>query len=330
MPNIVNERNNVATSNQGERVYASGRACTGCRNTGLEHRIIDSAARGARMHTLCTTCERNRAASRRRDNASRPPAITGSTGSPLGITRKFGVEIECNIPGGYHGATADRLRALLPTGWRVKSDGSLNSSGVELVGPPLRGEDGFTQLRTVCEALATVGATVDRRCGLHVHHEVQDIGRDGLVHFVRSWSANQSLLDWLVSPSRRSAAQPYYCRSWSDTELRGLSATRLTPANRYKTVNTQSFSKYGTVEIRQHQGTLSYRKIEAWIKLAQGILDTVAGRGRAFGTSGSLALLFSALGNRLDEDTAAYLLGRAMQFGAPASDIYAAGTAVTA
>lgn len=321
MPNIVNNRHEVGTSNQGEVVYASGRPCTGCRETGREHRIIDSSTRGARMHTLCVTCERSRAAARRASTTAAPPVTAGS---PLGARRKFGVEIECNIPGGHDGAAARRLRELIPTGWRVKGDGSLNSStGVELVGPPLTGEDGLNQVRQVCEALATVGATVDRRCGLHVHHDVRDIGREGLVHFTRSWAANQNLLDWLVSPSRRSAAAPYYCRAWTESQLRSLRADRLTVGERYKTVNLHSFSKFGTVEIRQHQGTLSFRKIEAWIKIAQAMLDAVASAARALGAHGSLRELFATLGTSLDEDTGAFLMGRALQFGAPGSTVAA-------
>lgn len=321
MPNITNNRFEEATSNQGERVYASGRPCTGCRQTGLEHRIIDSSTRGARMHTLCVTCERARAAARRQ-NTTAAPRVTA--GTPLGNRRKFGVEIECNLSGGTDGVAARRLRELLPTSWRVKGDGSLNgNTGIEVVGPPLTGEDGLAQLRTVCDALATVGATVDRRCGLHVHHDVRDIGREGLVHFTRSWAANQNLLDWLVSPSRRSAAAPYYCRSWTEDQLRSLRPDRLTIGERYKTVNLHSFSKFGTVEIRQHQGSLSFRKIEAWIKIAQAMLDAVAASGRALGAHGSLRELFTALGTSLDEDAAAFLMGRALQFGAPGTTVAA-------
>lgn len=321
MPNITNERFSEGTSNQGELVYATGRPCTGCSQTGREHRIIDSSSRGARMHTLCTTCERERAAARR---ATSTPAPRVTAAAPLGAARKFGVEIECNLQGGYHGDAASRLRSMIPTGWKVKSDGSLNSTtGVEIVGPPLIGEQGLAQLRTVCDALVQVGATVDRRCGLHVHHDVRDIGREGLVHFVRSWAANQSLLDWLVSPSRRSGSDPYYCRSWTDSQLRNLSATRLTVGERYKTVNVHSFSKFGTVEIRQHQGTLSFRKIEAWIKIAQAMLDAVANTGRALGEHTNLRALFNALGASLDEDAAAFLMGRALQFGAPGTTVAA-------
>ncbi len=59
----------------------------------------------------------------------------------------------------------------------------------------------------------------------------------------------------------------------------------------------------------------------------QAMLDTVAGRGRSFGAAGSLRSFLDAQGTRLEEDTVAFLLGRAVQFGAPAETL--AGTAAT-
>lgn len=298
------------------------RQCSGAHDHDLygnsNHRIIrPTNGRAPYWMSICRSCESTNNHARRIRAAGTVPPITSA---PLGLGRKFGVEIECYLPGGRHGYGADAVRNALPTGWKLKSDGSLGSEGVEIVGPPLTGEAGLGALKTVLELLATNGATVNRRCGLHVHHDASDIGRNGLVLFARSWAANQSLIDFLVAPSRRNG-QNSYCRPLTTSELQRMGSwtteSRNLPDERYRTVNLRSFVKYGTVEIRQHQGTLSYRKIEGWIKLAQGLLDSVSGRNIAHSFQGNLRSLFAAA--NLDEDTAAYFLGRAMQFGASAT-----------
>jgi hypothetical protein len=284
----------------------------------INHRIIrPTNGREEYYMSICRDCERVNNRARRATGSRVVPTITAS---PLGLNRKFGVEIECYLPGGRNGTAAANVQRGLPTGWRLKGDGSLGTGGCEIVSPPIKGEQGLTALKTVLDLLTENGATVNRSCGLHVHHDASDIGRNGLVAFARTWAANQGLIDFLVSPSRRGGAN-FYCKPLTTNELTRLGTwadggTGL-PTERYRTVNLHAFSKYGTVEIRQHQGTLSFRKIEGWIKLVQGLLDAVCGRNTNLPAAGNLQGLFRAAG--VDEDTAAYFLGRALQFNAAPS-----------
>jgi hypothetical protein len=43
--------------------------------------------------------------------------------------------------------------------------------------------------------------------------------------------------------------------------------------DRYRTVNVTAYPKYGSIEFRQHQGTLSYAKMLRWVKLGQSIVE---------------------------------------------------------
>lgn len=236
------------------------------------------------------------------------------SGNPLGVERRFGVEIECN---GVDRSVVQRQMGRFPR-WTLKRDVSVNGSGLELVSPPLRGEEGLNELREVCTMLQDVGAQVDRSCGLHVHHEARDLGARGIARFAQTWTDNQDMLDWLVSPSRRDGR---WCRRLSRSELANMrsAANRghvRSPGSRYKAVNVAAFGRHGTVEIRQHQGTLNFRKIEAWIRLGQGLMDAalqltdVEPRG-----------LTSLVNQLVDEDTAAFLVGRALQLGAPVAEV---------
>jgi len=304
--------------------------CTGCGRTDSNHRLIRPANGDPYYLTLCRTCESERNAARRARRNRSGDRVPGITSPRLGDRRRFGVEIECNIPGGYDGHRARIVRDALPSGWRMKHDGSLGMNGIEVVSPALQGQAGLDSLRTVYQLLLDNEASVDRRCGGHVHHEARDLGAQGLIRFARSYAANQDLIDWLVSPSRRRNGSTY-CHRLTETELSGLrvygDGISGIPS-RYKTVNLHSFARYGTVEIRQHQGTLSFRKMEAWIKLGQGLLDAVAGRGQAFSGFTSLREFLNTTG--IDEDAGAFLLGRAVQFNAPSAILAQGNVAVAA
>lgn len=261
-------------------------------------------------HAQCDACR----AARRRNRRAATPRVPATR---LGDQRYFGVEIECVFPGGLSAArSALAMPSFEGMRWRVVSDGSLSSGGIEVVSPPLRGSAGMAQLEQMLQTLRDAGATVDRRCGLHVHHDVSDVGRVGAARFAESWHNNQSVLDWLVSPSRR--GQNSYCEHLNTYEIEcirdwGRNGYHCS-VDRYRVVNWQAFARHGTIEVRQHQGTLSFRKIEAWVRLAQGMLDAVARSRTPVTRHSNLRRLMDAVG--LNEDTTAYLLGRAVTFGA--------------
>jgi hypothetical protein len=257
--------------------------------------------------------------------------VPGTPARTLGLARRFGVEIE------FFGISRDRARQAISaagidlssgyghnsSAWNLKSDGSVTGSGLELVSPPLSGEAGLEQVKTVLRALRQAGARVDRTCGLHVHHEVRDLGAIGVVRFARSWSNNQELIDWLVAPSRRD--NQGYCRRLDSSDLRSMAGVsagdRSVPCrDRYRVVNVSSYSRYGTVEVRQHQGTLEFRKVEAWIRLGQSMLDACLA-GEAVGPQSGIRGLCQAVS--MEEDSSAYLIGRAIQFGAPVERVAA-------
>jgi hypothetical protein len=271
------------------------------------------------------------ATARRAATPARAARATRAAGQPLGVGRRFGVEIE------FFGISRDRARLAVSeagiqlssgyghngSAWNLKSDGSVTGSGLELVSPPLSGDDGLEQVKVVLRALRAAGARVDRTCGLHVHHEVRDLGAVGVVRFARSWSNNQELIDWLVAPSRRDNGG--YCRRLDSSDLSAMNRVsagdRSVPCrDRYRVVNVSSYSRYGTVEVRQHQGTLEFRKVEAWIRLGQSMLDACL-QGEALGQQSGIRGLCQAV--QMEEDASAYLIGRAIQFGAPVERVAA-------
>jgi hypothetical protein len=246
---------------------------------------------------------------RRRRGASRT-----ATRRPQGEGRKFGVELEFfGIP---RRTVEAETRRVLGSSWRVKNDCSVTGEGLELVSPPLQGESGMEQLRKACQMLQRLGARVDRSCGLHVHHEARDLGASGLARIAEIYTANQDLINWLVAPSRRDGR---WCKTLTSTELWDIRQTANsgrtpTATSRYRACNLGSYGRHGTVEFRQHQGTLNFRKIEAWTRLGQGLMDAaLEDSTEPVNPAGGLRGLLSVVE---DEDSAAFLIGRGVQLGA--------------
>jgi hypothetical protein len=209
--------------------------------------------------------------------------------------RRFGLELEF-IGSQYDLEREMRSRGLLcnvesynhrvsRTTWKIVPDGSV-SGGAELVSPILRGESGREQIEKASEALKAAGCTVNRATGLHVHHEVTDLPVEAFKLLFHNWANAQDATDRLVAPSRREARNGY-CRPLTEWDLdridslQSMDRARVRYAvsgDRYRTLNVQSYGKYGTVEVRQHQGTIDGDKIWNWVRYAQAHIDAaVAG-----------------------------------------------------
>lgn len=216
--------------------------------------------------------------------------------------RRFGVELE--IVGM---STARAAQVLRDAGidvrdegynhhtrsyWKVLTDASVGG-GCEVVSPPLQGEAGLEQLRKAMTALREAGATVNTACGMHVHVDMDGLTGEQIAQFIAAYAERQDVMDRLVAPSRRNNQ---YCRRLSDHDLslvaNSFRNTRTAGStyDRYRTVNVLSFARYGTIEIRQHQGTVSGRKATAWIRMLLGLVETVEA-GRLEGLSRSVGFL---------------------------------------
>lgn len=279
---------------------------------------------GQRFYSICKTCKAARVARARAGYRARMQAADARAESaPIALTpnlaRRFGVEIECISPVS-HSALQSALESAGLSGWRVKYDGSLPGGGAEIVGPPLSGEDGIAQVRVACRVLREQGCTVTRQCGLHVHHEIRDVTVTQVKTLARLWSDNQDMIDGLVAPSRRDGRNSY-CGRLSDEDLRRLDRCREMSqissafATRYRTMNLQKYGRYGTVEIRQHQGTLDAEKIVTWIEFGQAMIEQ-ARCASAFQATRVTQLVENLA--HLSDTAGTFLLGRAVRFGAVA------------
>ena len=198
--------------------------------------------------------------------------------------RKFGVEIE------FKGLDrTDAERSLRNAGinvqiegynhdtcshWKIVSDGSVNG-GWELVSPPLSGNAGIDEVRKAATAMVEAGAFVDRQCGLHVHVDANDLSAATIVNLTKRYATHENEINKLI-PSFRHACE--WARGMGEVSTMVSDYLRSNPSatsrqvcerarayNRYYKLNLQAYLRHGTVEFRQHSGTVDGTKIANWI-----------------------------------------------------------------
>lgn len=218
--------------------------------------------------------------------------------SHLDIT--FGIEIECYMPSGMAANTlaqAVSTRIGKPVHnqgynhitapfWRTVPDGSLGNytRGIEVVSPVMRGEDGIAECEKVVRALADLGCSVGKACGLHVHvgtagameqDEVGAVPLRMLKRLALNYALFEGVIDTVMPPSRRANANTY-SRSISSASpaaiMRAQDLSALircvagaSDSARYRKLNLAAYKKYKTAEFRHHAGTLDSGKVRFWI-----------------------------------------------------------------
>lgn len=208
-------------------------------------------------------------------------------------TRKFGVEIEFRDRAARWDETMsfrETIAAALTAAgietvvesynhrtrrhWKLTTD---SSCGLELVSPVLHGFEGLNAVRKALEVLAANGVVVDNSCGLHVHHDAADFSVASMKRVVKLYSQFEGVIDQLHDESRR-ANMNSYCQSMTrigEYFYEQANVERLISSinDRYYKVNLHAYTVHGTIEFRQHAGTLDADEAVRWIILSQAILE---------------------------------------------------------
>lgn len=206
--------------------------------------------------------------------------------------RNFGVEIECfgiemsavqkilKVAGIQCGVVGYGHR--LASYWKITTDSSV-PDGFELVSPILCGEPGKEEIRKVCQALINARVKVDKRCGFHVHVNARDLTGADLINTAKRYSAFEGVIDgWM--PENRRANRNRYCLSMDNIlnifrnqtiqpEESPSRVAGLLHDSRYHKLNLCAFARHGTVEFRQHSGTIDSEKIINWVEFCLNFVE---------------------------------------------------------
>jgi len=221
--------------------------------------------------------------------------MNNETAQEIAFTMKpktIGLEIECYIPEDRESLINRELSAVVPyqrenwntttrRHWKGITDCSLNGNapmgyvGREYVSPPLQPSQLFRQLFKVLEVLERNGVKVRKTCGLHVHCDAKGYTPKRLQYVINHAVKSEQAIDKMLAPSRRGDS-PYSrsMRSMLDTAIcQDTGRVRSGGEFRYRNVNLTAFDKHGTIEFRQHQGSLDFGKIVCWIALCQATTE---------------------------------------------------------
>ena len=207
-------------------------------------------------------------------------------------TRPFGIEIEyiggtvtatalatalnnhgipCHVAGYTHFTTVD---------WKIVSDSTVRGRNPgELVSPKLYGLAGLAQVKQVMQIMRNLGCSINSTCGMHVHHDASHLNRRQKLMVAQAYERFFPAFKGIFSPSRMigqwasNVDDQEYVRM--DVITRRNGEQNPTLGNRYHAVNLQALLRHGTIEFRQHQGTLNGSKATAWIVFTQNIMTGV-------------------------------------------------------
>jgi len=207
--------------------------------------------------------------------------------APFLFNRKFGIEIEAF---GVNRSTL--LRELRQEGievedegynhttrphWKIVTDGSISGENpFEIVSPILEGEDGLQQLDKVSRALVRCHARINKSCGMHVHLDASDLNLKAWKNIYKSYINLEDMIDSMMPLSRRSN-NGGYCKSLiianKETLMNKIDGLTTVAGisrlynSRYFKINAQSYARHGSIEFRQHSGTIEFHKIKNWLMI---------------------------------------------------------------
>jgi len=195
-------------------------------------------------------------------------------------------------------------------GWKIVRDESLaeidNFHGMELVSPVLDTTKAahLRMVRKVCAALQAMGSTVNNRCGLHVHVDGSDLSVEQIKTIFHRYTKFESMIDHMV-PSNRRGAHVYFAKGGTnivnDVEnCQTMNALMRVLPDRYFKVNLCALARHGTIEFRQHSGSINPDTILNWVEFLTSFVEAskatpvapqraVRGRGRPAANTGMAA-----------------------------------------
>lgn len=215
--------------------------------------------------------------------------------------RNFGVELEIiglDIHGAARVLNAAGIRCepegynhCARTYWKSVTDASLCGTPTrretcEVVSPILNGESGLEQVRNACKALAAAGATVNKTTGLHVHVDARDLSVSEISAVCVRYAKHESLIDSFMPASRRTG-QNRFCRTLVPDATNSVFTTPVSVASmitylrnrygahesRYGKVNLESYLRHGSLEFRQHSGSVNSEKVSNWIRFCVNFVE---------------------------------------------------------
>lgn len=192
------------------------------------------------------------------------------------LNLNYGVEIELASSRKYDDYDIKEwLREAGIHDWKIVED---SSCGWEVVSPILNGYNGYSQIERVCKILKKNGAYTNVKCGLHVHIGVENLSVDEIRNVVLRYKSNSHHIDSFLPLSRynNEFSKPLGITINRKILEQALTLEQLQMAQyqRYSHINLYPLRCYGTMEFRQHSGTINPNRIINWIDFLKYFIES--------------------------------------------------------
>ncbi len=214
------------------------------------------------------------------------------------MTYTFGIEIETA------GVSINRVENALDRagvrGCKVVPDGTPNVDA-EIILPPLGDcQVAFEYIESVCDVLERVGCDINRNCGLHVHignaplsddttpaaftgDSISHMARTGSYYsnhgeafdavivkdIMQRYERQQATLNTMFASSRTNNRM---CQALNASQIEHATTIRELNHGKFFAINLETWQR-GTIEFRQHGGTIDAVKIWNWVQFLINLVD---------------------------------------------------------
>ena len=204
---------------------------------------------------------------------------------------KFGIEIEFYSPKTMTETATllrKKIRGILvddyrTDAWRFVRDGSLfdldGFNPMELVSPILDTDStaNVRMLHKVCAVLQGMGSVVNNSCGLHVHVNAGDLSAEQIKTVFHRYTKFESVIDLMV-PANRRGDHTYYSKAGTNIvdeveRCQTTEALMRVQRDRYYKVNLCALQRHGTIEFRQHSGSINANTIMNWVSFITSFVE---------------------------------------------------------
>ena len=200
------------------------------------------------------------------------------------IVRKFrenGLDVQAE---GYNHQTRNYWKLVPDASISAQTGDSLRGdSGIECVSPVLNGKKGIVDIKKAIRSLVGAGASINKSVGYHAHFGIAGLSIEHLRNLLYNYRGFEPIIDTIMLENRRGAVNSSSESQWAKSLYRRFPnendfwqllescqsvsdiQSRVFGNDRYQKTNLMAYSRYGTIEFRQHGGTLEEDTIIYWL-----------------------------------------------------------------
>jgi len=200
------------------------------------------------------------------------------------IVKKFrenGLDIQAE---GYNHNTRNYWKLVPDASISAQTGDSLRGdSGIECVSPVLNGKKGIVDIKKAIRSLVGAGASINKSVGYHAHFGIAGLSIEHLRNLLYNYRGFEPIIDTIMLENRRGAVNSSSESQWAKSLYRRFSNEndfwqllegcqsvsdiqyQVFGNDRYQKTNLMAYSRYGTIEFRQHGGTLEEDTIIYWL-----------------------------------------------------------------